>query len=279
LISYTVQSESCALNTTTMVDFFKQSMDKPQDVKAIRDALLHFIKDRLRKVEGGEGANIKGLHLFVACSEEDRHMYEAALYSEDPERFKEEEVQRIADDFAIELPANWTMGITFVDSLPPEVVRIPNTDAGLFIQTRSQVIEKEATAYIYVLNGEAEKEAYTINSKDGSINIGREKKTQGVDGFFRINHIAFPSESQDPSNKYISRQHAHIEFDNDSGQFLLFADEGGVPPRNKIKVRSRQESTPIKIFSTRIGHALQEGDQIMLGESAIVEFSYSNKGK
>jgi len=259
-----------------MMDFFKQSTDdRPQDIKAIREVLLQFIKDRLRKAEGGEGANIKGLHLFINCTEDDRHMYEAALYLDEPERFKEEEVQRIADDYAIELPANWAMQITFVDSLPAEAIKIPDTDAALFIQTRSQVIQKEATAFIRVLNGEAEKEVYTIHSKDGCINIGREKKTQGTDGFFRINHIAFPSESQHESNKYISRQHAHIEFDNDTGQFLLFADEGGIPPRNKVKVRSRTDATPVKIFSTRIGHALQDGDQIMLGESAIVEFSYN----
>jgi len=261
-----------------MMDFFRQSTDdKPQDVKAIREALLQFIKDRLRKAEGGEGANIKGLHLFIACDEENRHIYESALYMEEPERFKEEEIQRIADDYAIALPANWALEITFVDSFPPEAIKIPDTDAALFIQTRSQVIQKEATAYIRVLNGEAEKEVYTIHSKDGSINIGREKKTQGTDGFFRINHIAFSSDSQHESNKYISRQHAHIQFDNDTGHFLLFADEGGIPPRNKVKVRSRNDATPVKIFSTRIGHVLQEGDQIMLGESAIVEFSYSNQ--
>ena len=260
------------------MDYFKQSTDdKPEDVKAIREALLQFIKDRLKKVEGGEGANIKRLHLFIACADEDRHVYESALYLDEPERFKEEEVQRIADDYAIELPANWAMEITFVDSLPPEAIKIPDTDAALFIQTRSQVIQKEVTAYIRVLNGEAEKEMYTIHSKDGCINIGREKKTQGTDGFFRVNHIAFPSDSQHESNKYISRQHAHIQFDNDTGHFLLFADEGGIPPRNKIKVRSRNDATPVKIFSTSIGHLLQEGDQIMLGESAIVEFSYSNQ--
>ncbi len=263
-----------------MMDFFKQSTDdKPQDVKAIRDTLLQFIKDRLRKVEGGEGSNIKGLHLFIACIEEDRHIYESALYMEETERFKEEEVQRIADDYAIELPANWAMEITFVDSLPPEAIKIPDTDAALFIQTRSQVIQKEATAYIRILNGEAEREVYTIHSKDGCINIGREKKAQGTDGFFRVNHIAFPSESQHESNKYISRHHAHIQFDNDTGHFLLYADEGGVPPRNKVKVRSLQDATPVKIFSASIGHVLQDGDQIMLGESAIVEFSYSNQGQ
>jgi pSer/pThr/pTyr-binding forkhead associated (FHA) protein len=260
------------------MDFFKPStQDKPQDVKAIRDSLLQFIKDRLKKVEGGEGANIKGLHLFICCTEEDKHVYESAVYYEEGQRFKEEDVQRIADDYAIELPHNWTMDITFVDSLPAEAIRIPDTEAALFIQTKSQVIQKDATAYIRILNGEAEKELYTITSKEKCVNIGREKKVQGSDGFMRLNHIAFPGDSQHESNKFISRQHAHIQFDNDTGHFILYADEGGVPPRNKVKVRSVNDATAVKIFSTSIGHMLQEGDQIMLGESAIIQFSYSDK--
>ena len=55
---------------------------------------------------------------------------------------------------------------------------------------------------------------------------------------------------------------------------MLFADEGGVPPRNKIKVRSSKEVNPVKLYSSRVGHRLEEGDQILLGESALLEFSY-----
>jgi pSer/pThr/pTyr-binding forkhead associated (FHA) protein len=131
-----------------------------------------------------------------------------------------------------------------------------------------------ATAYIRILNGEAENEVYTISSTDARINIGRDKKVQGSDGFFRVNTIVFPATSQHESNRSVSRQHAHIKFDNNSGQFLLFADEGGIPPKNKIKVRSTNDAAPVKLYSTLNGHALQEGDQIMLGESAIIEFSY-----
>ena len=154
-------------------------------------------------------------------------------------------------------------------------MQVPGLSAALFIRTHKTALPRSATAYIKVLNGEAEQPIYTIHSGDGIINIGREKKVLGEDGFFRVNTIAFPAESGNESNKFVSRQHAHIQFDNDSGQFLLYADAGGIPPRNKIKVRSLADPTPIKIYSTRIGHALQEGDQVMLGQSAIFEFSYS----
>jgi hypothetical protein len=55
--------------------------------------------------------------------------------------------------------------------------------------------------------------------------------------------------------------------------FVLYPDEGGVPPMNKIKVRT-VAGTPVKLQTTEVGHHLQEGDQIILGESALLEFTY-----
>ncbi len=262
-----------------MFDFFKpqKKEGQPADVKTIRDRLLHFIKAQLQKLEGGEGAGIKALHLFIACSDAEKPLYEAALYWDEADRFKNEEVQRIADDYALALPDNWTLECTFTDVLPPEAARATDVEAALLIVTRKQPspLKKTATAYIKVINGEAEQTVYTITSNSGKVNIGREQKVQARDGFYRINQIAFPAGSQHESNKFVSRQHAHIEFDPESGQFLLFADEGGVPPRNKVKVRSVRESDMVKLYTIHIGHPLQEGDQIMLGDSALLEFTYA----
>jgi pSer/pThr/pTyr-binding forkhead associated (FHA) protein len=258
-----------------MFDIFKNdTQGRPKDAKAVRDALLQFIKDQLRKAEGGEGANIKGLQLFITSHPEERHMYEAAVYFGEGDRFKKEEVQRIADDFAIELPEQWNMEIIFTDSIPPESMEIPGLEAGLFIATRKNIVQKTTTAYIKVRMGEAEKDIYTISSTSGRICIGRERRVQTADGFYRENNIAFPEKSEDQANRYVSRQHAHIEFDNESGSFLLFADDGGIPPRNKIKVRSANDTNPVKLYSTKVGYRLQDGDQILLGESALLEFSY-----
>ncbi len=259
------------------MNFFKDKTDKkPDDVKIIRENILLFIKEQLGKLEGGEGKNIKGLNLFISANSEEKHIYESAVYLDTPDLFKIE-VQRIADDYAIGLPQTWAMDIIFVDELPSEAMPVPDLNAALFIRTHKNVLQKLATAYIRVLNGEAENDVYTIKSSDGKITIGREKKVQGEDGFFRINTIAFPGDSKHESNKFISRQHAHIQFNIESGQFYLYADENGIPPRNKIKIRTAESETPVKLYSTQIGYALKEGDQIMLGQSAILEFSYLNE--
>lgn len=260
-----------------MFPFFKkESSPQPADVKTIRDALLTFIKEQLSKAEGGEGGNIKGLQLFIACPEEDKYLYESAVYLEEEDKFKEEEVQKIADDYAINLPHDWTMEILFTPHIPEQAAKAPHIFSGLFIKTTKQSLRKEATATITVLTGTAEKEAYDLSSNGSKVYIGRDKKVQTRDGFYRVNSIAFPADSGDEANKFISRQHAHIEWDGDNGHFLLFADEGGLPPRNKVKVRSAAGDV-VKLQTDRVGHQLQEGDQIMLGDGALLAFSYQKE--
>lgn len=254
--------------------FNKRNPEPPQDVKAIRELLLTGIKQELQKLEGGEGQHIKGLALFIACLPTEKYMYESAIFADDEHRFKSE-IQRIADDFAIDLPENWTMQSNFIEELPGDAIKLNGLNAALYIRTPEHVIvTRSTTAYIRPLNGESEKSEYKINASDGKINIGREHKIQASDGFFRINHIAFPDASAHEANKFISRQHAHIEWDADTGSFLLFADEGGIPPRNKVKIRSQGNHNPVKLNVAELGHTLQEGDQIILGELAVLEFSY-----
>lgn len=257
-----------------MFDIFKK---RPGDVKSIRGNILQFIKDQLQKTEGGEGGNIRGLYLFIFCNEGERHLYEAAVFADAEDKFKTEEVQKIADDYAIALPADWTLELSFTAEPPVDSIRAADVDVALLISTKKKpATHKAATAYINVLNGEAEKERYEIASSSGRINIGREAKVQTADGFYRKNHIAFTT-TGNQSNRSVSRQHAHIEWDAETGSFILFPDEGGIPPHNKMKVRG-DSGVPVKLQTIEIGHRLQEGDQIILGESAVLEFTYNSLG-
>jgi hypothetical protein len=274
----TAYEQPLAINAllSAMFDFLK-SNDEGADVKSLRQNLLLFIKDQLKRWEGGEGANIKGMQLFLAPSAEEKHVYEAALFVDEPRKFKEEEVQRIADDYAIDLPDGWMLESLFVETLPTEAVKAKDLPIALHVSTKKQpVLTALTTAYLRVMVGEAEKETYLLSDKGGKVCIGREKRVQTPEGFLRENNIAFPSESSDKSNKFISRQHAHVEWNRDAGGFFLYADEGGIPPRNKIKVQTASGDV-IRLQSTRVGHHLEEGDQIVLGESALLQFSYTDK--
>lgn len=252
-----------------MFNLFKE---RPHDVKGIRNILLQSVKEKLQRAQGGEGANIMGVYLFINCSDAEKHLYEAAVFANIPGKFKAEEVQRIADDYAITLSPSFRFEIAFTDEFPVQADLIKDINAAVFISTKKSGLgSKVSGAFIKVLNGEAENTSYSIDAVKGRINIGREASVQAAGNYMRKNTIAFkPSEK----NRSVSRQHAHIEWEADSGSFLVFADEGGIPPNNKMKVRT-PEGTLIKMQAIEVGHRLQEGDQIILGDSAVLEFSYS----
>lgn len=261
-----------------MFDFLKQKNDQqPMDVKIIRNKLLQFIKEQLQRREGGEGSNIRGMELYIASAPDEKDVYESTVYYHENDRFKNEEIQKIADDYAIALPPQWNLNIVFVDELPAEAVRARDLPVALHIGTKKQpTLSNPTTAYVRVLTGEAEHKEYKISAASGRICIGRDREVRTADGFFRMNTIAFLVKTSTDSNKYISRQHAHIEWNEENGCFFLYADEGGVPPRNKVKVQTA-DSSLVKLQTTQIGHALKEGDQIMLGESTLLQFTYGNK--
>lgn len=252
-----------------MFNLFKE---RPPDVKGIRNILLQCVKEKLQRAQGGEGGNIMGIYVFINCSPADKHLYEAAVFANVPGKFKMEEVQKIADDYAITLSPSFKFEVTFTDKFPPQAEFIKDIDAAVFISTnRSGLTNKRNRAYIRVLNGEAEHETYLIDAAGGRVNIGREAKVQATGNYVRKNAIAFmPNER----NRSVSRQHAHIEWNPDSNSFLVFADEGGIPPNNKMKVRT-PEGVLIKMQAIEVGHRLEEGDQIILGDMAVLEFTYS----
>ena len=261
-----------------MLDFFTpRNEQKPMDVKILRTKLVQFIKEQLQRRQGGEGRNIRGIELYLAPTPEEKDVYDATVYFHDGDRFKTEEVQKIADDYAIELPHHWNLNIVFVDELPGEAVKSRELPVALHIGTKKQPnLSNPTTAYLRVLSGEAEHSDYTISAGAGKVYIGRDREVKTPEGFFRINTIAFIVRNAADPNRYISRQHAHIEWNEDNGCFYLFADEGGIPPRNKVKVQTSDGSL-LKLQTIQIGHALREGDQIMLGESSLLQFTYGNK--
>ncbi|MET3114367.1 hypothetical protein AAKU52_002101 [Pedobacter sp. CG_S7] len=262
-----------------MFNLFKRNMDsQPLDVKVLREHMLQFVKEELQKSEGGEGANIHTLKLYMAPEVTEKHLYDAASYISEPERLKRE-VQRIADNFAVNLPKQWQMEVYLVEMLPKRGIKYDILPLELSIETTPVAIPVvhvvKTTALLKVINGQAEENTYALTSKSGRINLGREKNTVTSGGSIRNNHIAFPEDAEFVGNRFVSRHHAHLEWDEKKGGFVLYADEGGVPPGNKTKVQSVGEEGQVKLNSAQVGHFLKDEDQIILGESVVLQFNYT----
>lgn len=239
----------------------------------LRHQVLQFIKEQLQRWEGGEGRSIRGVQLFVAPTDADRSMYETVVGAGRPEELKDE-VQRIADDYSIELPEDWSFEALFVSELPQGAFRSGTMPLAVYVSHHKQsALTRPTLAYFNVLFGIAEHPRYELKPEMGKICIGREKKVQTMGGFMRENTIAFPGGKHE-SNNYVSREHAHVEWNQEAAGYYLFADAGGLPPRNKTKVKTT-DGDLIKLQTTGVGYQLQEGDQVLLGESALLQFTYS----
>lgn len=256
-----------------MMEIFSK---QAKDVKTCRNELVNFIKEQLQAAEGGEGRGITGLKLYVHCDPSNQYIYEAALYHDEITKFQSDEIQRIADDYDIALPKDWKFEVKFNEEvIPQQAFKSASGDAALLFVTKTNSgFRKPTQAAILALNGETEKDGYEISSKDKRVNIGRGSHVQTADGFFRKNKIAFKEAENIAANRSVSRQHAHIEWDDKDNCFVLFADEGGIPPYNKMKVRNA-EGIIIKLQTTEIGHKLLHGDQVILGNDAVLEFTTS----
>lgn len=260
-----------------MFDFFKNKQDnKDLDAKGLRDLVLQFVKEELQRLDGGEGKGIAVLQLFINADQENSFLYEIAVYFAEPEKLKEE-IQRIADNYALELPSDWKLEVLFVAEQPSGAICGEGIKAGLIFKRSLKAAGNSNTSFkvqVTILKGHAEQQVYILEAGKKRVNIGREKNIQANDGSFRINTIAFPENPAYETNKYISRQHAHIEWDEDNAQFKLYADEGGVPPGNKTKIRWAADESVQKLNSTHIGYPISNGDQVILGDAAVLEFYF-----
>lgn len=119
--------------------------------------------------------------------------------------------------------------------------------------------------------GKLLQDSYTISPTDKvkRWNIGRGKNVEGT--YFRQNDIVFEDNTTNECNRYVSREHAHIEYSESVG-FLLYVDAGGRKSKgNRTRVFRDNEfldlgsnmNTPIQ---------LHNGDHIELGKHAILEF-------
>jgi len=261
------------------MSFFRFHTDHTApDAKAIRDDLLRFIRQQLSALQGGEAGAFRALQLWLAPSPEQRGAYEAAVFFAAPGRLQQE-VQRIADDFSIGLPGNWNLELNFCAALPEAAVPVPGHPAGLRLSSGRMPAQAPQTALIRVLVGEAERDQYLLQPDAAPVFIGRDKEVRLGNGFLRVNDISFPGDSSNDANRYVSRQHAQVRYDAGLGRFLLFADEGGLPPRNKVKVRGQDGGEPFKLQSADVPHLLCDGDQIILGHSALLEFRFTKQSE
>jgi hypothetical protein len=168
----------------------------------------------------------------------------------------------------------------FPDDLRVEVHTTPDLPLGkepwLSVETdidRPQVspAQEGTTAALVVVHGTANVDELPLSKT--RTNIGRTAEIYGADGPSRKNDLAFDEDSA--VNQSVSRQHAHILYAKNSGEYRIFNDRTYKGPGNNCLWIVREGASQ-PVHRGNRGTLLEADDEIHLGE-AILRFEIRSK--
>jgi pSer/pThr/pTyr-binding forkhead associated (FHA) protein len=142
----------------------------------------------------------------------------------------------------------------------------------LVVQAESREISAPSVAAVevklgrlVVVRGEANQSDVLLEKT--RTNIGRPVEVFKQDGPSRVNDIAFTGDSD--VNRTVSREHAHVLFDKQSGEYRIYNDRNA---RNgACGLWIMRDGLSQEVRRTARGARLEHGDEIHLG-SAVLRF-------
>ena len=164
-----------------------------------------------------------------------------------------------------------TVGVTYTQAID-----------GVYLElSGGQEISKGRTARISVYEGQGSllQSEYILNSVELQkpsfrvYNIGIGVFVKNSNGLMRKNHIVINDDPNDLAfvkNKYVSRSHAHIDYDEDYG-FRLFVEQNGTAMAGK-RTRIIRGDKVLELNNTLVPEPLIDGDIIELSKNVLLLF-------
>ena len=229
-----------------------------KEVLEIRRDILEDVRDKIKPV--GQGKTLFRYDSVAirigAQSAEEQELRQAALSeSGDLER----DIAALLAEAGCPIPAGFAVTVEVVEDAELAAAPRPfHINYASSKGARKPPGAARPTIKLTVVRGEAEATEYVIAVE--RVNIGRLKEVVGErDGLHRRNDIAF-----EDTETTVSREHAYIRYDTDSGKFRLY--DCGSQRGTSIFREGRRLEVPRG--PTR-GAQLQPGDEIHLGEARI----------
>ncbi len=209
-----------------------------KELLEIRREILEDVRDRIEPK--GEGKclfpyNVVAVH--VGAQEE--------AFSELPS-----EIEALLKEASCTIPSGLTVTVDVEEDSAPFRIDYSNHKA------EGAVPAERPTVKLTLVRGTAEAPEYTFAYE--RINIGRLREVVGEkDGLRRRNDVAFAE-----TETTVSREHAQIRFDIESGKFRLY-DSGSQRGTSVFRAGRRLEAPRAR------GVQLQPGDEIHIGDARI----------
>ena len=229
--------------------------------------ILHLVIEAVEHEiqPGGRGKRVfpfNSITLSVlAPSREERARFEAVLAGEPPLRDRIVEQLRSQSYPTDDL----TLDVAYVARAPKDW-RHPQFNLAFERVARAAVAEVRrdpafARIDLTVVSGTAARKTYSFAA--GRIDLGRCAEVRDTrNRLVRTNHVAFV-EGSGEINQSVSRRHAHIAYEPDSGGYRV-RDDGSVHGTSVVR-----NGSTVAVPPGSVGVRLRPGDEIVLGEARL----------
>jgi hypothetical protein len=245
-----------------------QAMGESPEVAEIRIAVLDEVKKKIQRAGGQALFPYNVLRIQIRAAGEEGAIFERDFFR----RYFEEELRkclsketcRFPEDLRVEVRATNSQGSEAGDWLRVEMVAEDAAPAP------EEAAPSRQAAMLVVSAGTADKTEIPLEKV--RTNIGRLSDVYKSEGLSRRNDLAFAEDN--PINRTVSREHAHIVYDQQTGEYRLFNDrwyQRGNKAENNCGLWIVRDGMGQQVHRDTRGTRLEPGDEIHLGK-AVVKF-------
>jgi len=238
-----------------------QLASESPEVAEIRIAVLDEVRKQIQRA-GGQALfpyNLVRIQIRAAANH-------AAVFQHDFfRRYFDEEVSKCLAKEACRFPADLR-------------VRVETVNEGKWLHVETLAEEAAApleepapaqrSAKLVVLAGRANRPEIPLVK--ARTNIGRPEEVYKAEGLSRRNDLAFAADH--PINRTVSREHAHVLYDKQTGEYRLFNDrwyQRGEKPAGNCGLWIVRDGMGQEVHRDTRGTRLEPGDEIHLGKAAV----------
>jgi hypothetical protein len=244
-----------------------QVIGESPEVAEIRIAVLDEVKKKIQRAGGQALFPYNVVRVVIRASADEAAVFELDFFR----RFFDEEVRkglakeacRFSEDLRVEIrtaafaieDSGWLRVETVAEEPAPPVEESPRA---------------RRAARLIVASGKANNSEIPIQKI--RTNIGRLAEVYKAEGLSRRNDLSFAEDN--PVNRTVSREHAHILHDKKTGEYRLFNDrwyQRGNKTENNCGLWIIRDGMGQEVHRDARGTRLLPGDEIHLGK-AVVKF-------
>ncbi len=233
-------------------------LESPPELAEIRFAVLDQVKRNSYRAGGRQVFPYDLVHVSMRGVEESRApAFRSAFFRQ----YLEQEIQGSLRADHVRFPEQLRVEVDIATGLP-----MPN-EPWLMVAVGSRELAGALNKPARLVVSQGRSNTPELPLDKPRVHIGREVDVYRNGGMHRRNDLAFVEDSEE--NRSVSREHAHIDRDNTTGEYRLFNDrwyERGTDCGTRIV----RDGVSIEVHRDTRGTRLESGDEIHLGRAIVI---------